>query len=97
MRVVVAEDHHAEGGLGAAVLACDVNPCDDTVAAIAAAGGRAQGTHTDITEMASCTAMAEPAMQKLLQWLQPQAHPVFALLPQAEQARLAAPWQLPAP
>ena len=45
---------------------------------------------------AGCTAMAEPAMQALLQWLQPQAKPVFVLLPQAQWRRLAADWQLPA-
>ena len=47
---------------GAAVLACDVNPCDATVAAIVGAGGRATGIVTDITSMASCTAMAEAAV-----------------------------------
>ena len=47
---------------GAAILACDVNNCDDTVAAIVKAGGRAQGTVTDIASMASCTAMAEQAV-----------------------------------
>jgi 3-oxoacyl-[acyl-carrier protein] reductase len=49
-------------GEGAAILACDINPCDDTVAAIVAAGGRAVGAVTDITRMASCTAMAAQAM-----------------------------------
>jgi NAD(P)-dependent dehydrogenase (short-subunit alcohol dehydrogenase family) len=47
---------------GAAVLACDINSCDDTVAAIEAAGGRAQGARTDVASMASCAAMAEQAM-----------------------------------
>lgn len=47
---------------GAAVLACDINSCDDTVAAIEAAGGRAQGAQTDVASMASCAAMAEEAM-----------------------------------
>jgi NAD(P)-dependent dehydrogenase (short-subunit alcohol dehydrogenase family) len=47
---------------GAAVLACDINACDDTVAAIVAAGGRAQGIVTDITSMPSCAAMAEAAL-----------------------------------
>jgi len=47
---------------GAAVLACDINACDDTVASIVAAGGRAEGARTDITSMASCTAMAEQAL-----------------------------------
>ncbi|MCB1847383.1 MAG: glucose 1-dehydrogenase [Ottowia sp.] len=48
---------------GAAVLACDINPCDDTVAAIVDAGGRAAAAHTDVADMASCTAMAESALQ----------------------------------
>jgi len=48
---------------GAAILACDINACDDTVAAIAAAGGRAAAAHTDIASMASCTEMAERALQ----------------------------------
>ena len=47
---------------GAAIFACDINSCDDTVAAITAAGGRAEGAVTDIASMASCTAMAEQAV-----------------------------------
>ena len=47
---------------GAAVLACDINSCDDTVAAIEAAGGRARGARTDVASMGSCAAMAEQAM-----------------------------------
>ena len=47
---------------GAAVLACDINSCDDTVAAITAAGGRAKATLADISSMASCTEMAECAV-----------------------------------
>lgn len=47
---------------GAAVLACDVNPCDATVASIVEAGGRAQSALTDIASMSSCTAMAERAV-----------------------------------
>lgn len=46
---------------------------------------------------AGCTAMAEPAMQQLLGWLQPQAKPVFVLLPRAEYERLWQPWGLPRP
>lgn len=49
---------------GAAVLACDVNPCDETVAAIAGAGGRATGMITDITSMESCAAMADRAVSE---------------------------------
>jgi len=52
----------ALAGEGAAVLACDINPCDDTVASIVAAGGRAEAALTDIASMASCTAMAERAL-----------------------------------
>lgn len=47
---------------GAAIVACDIKPCDDTVAAIVAAGGRAVGAVTDIASMADCTAMAERAL-----------------------------------
>lgn len=46
---------------------------------------------------AGCTAMAEPAMQQLLGWLQPHARPVFVLLPQAQYERLWQPWGLPRP
>ena len=52
----------AMAGEGAAVLACDINSCDDTVAAIVAAGGRAEAAVTDISNMASCTAMADQAV-----------------------------------
>lgn len=44
---------------------------------------------------AGCTAMAEPAMQQLLAWLQPQRRPVFVLLPLAEFERHRAGWGLP--
>lgn len=47
---------------GASILACDINPCDETVAAIVDAGGRARGIVTDIGSMASCTAMAQEAV-----------------------------------
>lgn len=53
----------AMAGEGASILACDINSCDDTVAAIVAAGGRAEAAVTDISKMASCTAMAEQALQ----------------------------------
>lgn len=46
---------------GAAVLAGDVNDCTDTVAAIVAAGGRAVSATVDVTDMASCQAMADQA------------------------------------
>ena len=48
---------------GAAVLACDLNNCDETVETIVAAGGRAEGAVTDIADMASCSAMAEQAVK----------------------------------
>lgn len=44
-----------------------------------------------------CTAMAPPAMQRLLGWLDPARHPVFVLLPEGEYARRAAAWGLPPP
>ena len=47
---------------GAAIFACDINSCDDTVAAIVAEGGRAAGAITDIASMDSCTAMAQQAV-----------------------------------
>jgi 3-oxoacyl-[acyl-carrier protein] reductase len=48
---------------GAAILACDINSCDDTVAAIVDAGGRAAAAHTDVADMASCSAMAAQALE----------------------------------
>ncbi|MEZ5572687.1 MAG: glucose 1-dehydrogenase [Halioglobus sp.] len=47
---------------GAAVLACDLNDCDETVASIVGAGGKAQSMRTDIASMASCSDMAQAAM-----------------------------------
>jgi L,D-peptidoglycan transpeptidase YkuD (ErfK/YbiS/YcfS/YnhG family) len=44
---------------------------------------------------AGCTAMAEPAMQALLAWLDPARKPVFVLLPNDELERLQKHWQLP--
>lgn len=44
---------------------------------------------------AGCTAMDEPAMQRLLGWLRPEREPVFVLLPEAEYARLRGEWKLP--
>jgi 3-oxoacyl-[acyl-carrier protein] reductase len=52
----------AMAGEGAAVLACDINPCEETVAAISDAGGRALGAITDITSMDSCAEMAARAV-----------------------------------
>lgn len=44
---------------------------------------------------AGCTAMAEPAMQRLYAWLKSESHPVFVLLPQTEHERLKTAWRLP--
>lgn len=44
---------------------------------------------------AGCTAMAEPDMRALLEWLDPQRQPVLVLLPEAEYVRLAPTWSLP--
>jgi len=49
---------------GAAILACDLNDCGETVAAIEAAGGQAVAGVTDIADMESCQAMADLALQK---------------------------------
>lgn len=49
---------------GAAIVACDINDCSETVAAIEAGGGRALAAVTDIANMASCTAMAEFTVQE---------------------------------
>jgi 3-oxoacyl-[acyl-carrier protein] reductase len=48
---------------GAAVVAGDIRDTADTVAAIEAAGGRALGLELDVTDMASCQAMAERAIE----------------------------------
>ena len=53
----------ALAGAGSAVLACDVNDCDETVEAIVQGGGKAVSATVDITDMASCTAMADKAQQ----------------------------------
>lgn len=47
---------------GASVLACDLNDCEETVAAITVAGGSAVSGSVDIADMASCNAMAEQAV-----------------------------------
>jgi hypothetical protein len=44
---------------------------------------------------AGCTAMAEPAMRRLLSWLRPDGDPVFVLLPLAEYERVRGEWRLP--
>lgn len=45
---------------------------------------------------AGCTAMASPAMERLLGWLDPRQRPVFVLLTAADAARLRDDWRLPA-
>ena len=47
---------------GASVLACDINDCEETVAAITGTGGNAVSGSVDIADMTSCTAMAEQAL-----------------------------------
>jgi 3-oxoacyl-[acyl-carrier protein] reductase len=47
---------------GAAVLAADLNECDDTVATITAAGGQAAATQVDVADSQSCEAMASLAL-----------------------------------
>ncbi len=47
---------------GASVLACDLNDCEETLAAITGAGGSAVSGSVDIADMASCNAMAEQAV-----------------------------------
>ena len=48
----------------------------------------------DVT--AGCTAMDDPSMTRLLNWLRPERHPVFVLMPQAQYVSLRDPWKLPA-
>ena len=47
---------------GAAVLVCDINDCDETVAIIRAAGGRVASATVDIANMESCQSMADAAL-----------------------------------
>jgi 3-oxoacyl-[acyl-carrier protein] reductase len=47
---------------GASVFAADINSCEETVAAISAAGGQALAGYLDVTSMASCEAMAAEVM-----------------------------------
>lgn len=49
---------------GAAVVCGDIRSCDEVVAAIESAGGKAIGVHLDVTDMASCQAMADAAVEK---------------------------------
>lgn len=47
---------------GANVVCGDIRPCDETIAAVEAAGGKALGVHMDVTDMESCQAMADAAV-----------------------------------
>jgi 3-oxoacyl-[acyl-carrier protein] reductase len=53
----------ALASVGAAVVAADINDCDDTVAAIEAAGGQAIASALDVSDSDSCAAMAALAAQ----------------------------------
>jgi 3-oxoacyl-[acyl-carrier protein] reductase len=46
-------------GMGAKVVAADISPCDETLAAAKAAGGEGIGINLDVTDMRSVAAMAE--------------------------------------
>lgn len=46
---------------------------------------------------AGCTAMPRPRIESLIAWLDPAAHPVYALVPSARLAGLAGAWRLPRP
>jgi 3-oxoacyl-[acyl-carrier protein] reductase len=48
---------------GAAVVACDINSCEETVAAIVADGGQAIAVVTDVASLESCQALADRAME----------------------------------
>jgi len=47
---------------GAAIVAADLNDCSDTVAVVESAGGRAISAIVDVSDAASCEAMASLAM-----------------------------------
>src|SRR5262245_54893001 len=51
--------------LGAAVVAADIRPCDEPVAAARKAGGRVLGCALDVTSMASATQLAAMAEAEL--------------------------------
>ncbi len=52
----------AMAGEGAAILCCDIRDCDETVAAIEGAGGRATSAIVDVTNMGDCEKMAQAAL-----------------------------------
>ncbi len=47
------------------------------------------------TGTSGCTAMAEPQLLELIQWLDPKRRPLLVQLPRAEYQRLQTPWHLP--
>jgi L,D-peptidoglycan transpeptidase YkuD (ErfK/YbiS/YcfS/YnhG family) len=49
----------------------------------------------DGRKTAGCTALAPDHLAALLQWLKPQAEPLYLLLPASEYRRLQQAWQLP--
>ena len=51
--------------------------------------------HSPDTGTAGCTAMAEPVLQAVLDWLRTEDNPVFVLLPREQYARLKSAWDLP--
>ncbi|MDP6854815.1 MAG: SDR family oxidoreductase [Arenicellales bacterium] len=48
---------------GSNVVAADIRDTKETVEAVASAGGKAIGVHLDVTEMASCEAMARSTIE----------------------------------
>ena len=48
---------------GAAILACDINDCQETVERICDAGGKAAAAITDVASMDSCNQMASAAVE----------------------------------
>ena len=48
------------------------------------------------TGTAGCTAMAAPALDEVLRWLDPRQSPVLVQMPTAAMAPLVGPWKLPA-
>lgn len=54
----------ALGREGAAVVCADIRYCDDTVAGIVQAGGKAVAATCDVTSMEACQAVADLAMQR---------------------------------
>lgn len=92
--VIVA---HNGPGVDPALLLASGGAASGAVAPVAGGGSciflhvwRGPGTST-----AGCTAMADPALQEVLAWLDAEADPVLVQLPEAEAVRLSAPWGLP--